>query len=384
MSSRTRRARTDYSHSGSESSYSDSSDHSRSTAPTLYSVRPGLEHFKTAAPSLGGHEPASLSRSSYSARSSRETYASTGYSDDERSEDLPKYDVPSQSLEAFPSSAIPSTPSDFAHLFPSTRRLHIKHDDATVDGNMNLRVDTEAYTSGGRKLALTLFHLRMHDLRHREFSLRRYCRDSGREVCHSSRKVARPSPGKRPTFQHSVSSALSSIRSKSENKTSTTASIRRRDSGYSSTFDKEDDEEKEEIETGRTASHDGDGASTSKSVVRLEFSNYAHIDVKARGTKASKKYEFEFWGTKYAWKRVARKDGNSIETSYNLINVRTGKPIAYVVPEALTTAEADEEKDKGGWIPPCSMWISDEKVLSGVTDVAESVSPTSWGHVWPN
>ena len=252
------RARTDYSHSDSESSYSDSSDQSRSTAPTLYSVRPGLQHFKTAAPTFGAHEAAFSPRSKYSAQSSRETYASTESSDEERSEDLPEYDVPDESPEVFPSSAIPSTPSDFAHLFPSTRRLHIRHDDATVDGNMNLRVDTEACASGGRKLALTLFHLRMHDLRHREFSLRRYCRESGREVCHSSRKVVKPTPGRRPTFQHSVSSALSSIRSKSENKTVTTASLTRRESGYSSTFG-DDENDADDTGSGRVDCHYGDG-----------------------------------------------------------------------------------------------------------------------------
>lgn len=359
--------RADHSHSGSESSYSNCSDQSKSTAPTLYSVKPVLKHFKTTAPSYGGYEHASSPRSSYSARSSRETYASTAYSDGERSADLPEYDVPDESLEVFPSNAVPSTPSDFAHLFPSTRRLHIRHDDATVDGNMNLRVDTDAHTSEGHKLALTLFHLRMHDLRRREFSLRRYCRDSGREVCHSSRKVVKRTPGQRPTLQHSVSSALSSIRSRSETKTSTTASLARRDSGYSSTFDDEN------IGFSESTSHDTNTSSTSKSTVRLEFSNYAHVDVKSRGTKASKRYEFEFWGTKYAWKPVLRKDDNSTESSFNLINMRTSKPVAYIVPEALTTAEADEEKSKGGWVPPCSMWISDEKVLSSATDVAESV-----------
>lgn len=143
----------------------------------------------------------------------------------------------------------------------------------------------------------------------------------------------------------------------------------RRDSGYSSTFD----DDVKDLEPRPIMSHDNDGDSTSKSAVRLEFSNYAHVDVKPRGTKASKKYEFEFWGTKYAWKRVARSDDDITDSSYNLINMRTGKPVAYIVPEALTTAEADEEKDKGGWVPPCSMWISDEKVLSSVTDVAESV-----------
>ncbi|MCJ1366047.1 hypothetical protein MMC16_005172 [Acarospora aff. strigata] len=369
MSSRTFRARTEYSHSGSNSSDSDSSDRSRSTAPTLYSVRPGLQHFKTAGPKFGEYEEGFSPISSYSARSSVETYASTVSSDEELPVDFPPYDVPDESREAIGSSAVPSTPADFAHLFPSTRRLCIRHDDATLDGNMNLRVDTEAYTSEGRKLGLTLFHLRMHDLRRREFSLRRYCRDSGREVCHSGRKVAKATPGKRPTLHHSVTSALSSIRSKSESKTSTIGGTKRRDSGYSSTYDDDGD-----LGFSVPVDQSKDSVPLAKDTVRLEFSNYAHVDVKPRGTTAAKKYEFEFWGTKYAWKRVARKDGKNRELSYNLINVRTGKAVAYIVSDALTTAEADEEEGKGGWVPPCSMWISDEKLLSGVTDVAESVS----------
>ncbi|KAI9874051.1 MAG: hypothetical protein M1830_010250 [Pleopsidium flavum] len=372
MAPRIHRNRTHPSDSGSTSGYSDSSDQSRSTAPTVYSVRPAFKHFETVRPKLGGLEPDLSPNISYDARSSTETYASTVLSEEDLSEDIPEYDVPETSDEVFASNAVPSTPSDFAELFPSTRRLNIKHDDATLDGNMNLRVDTEAHTSGGRKLDLTLFHLRMHDLRHREFSLRRYCRESGREVCHSSRKVAKPTLARRPTIQRSVTTALSSIRSKSDNTTATASSMKRRDSGYDSTFD--DDEE--DVESSRPSSTGKKITPKSKNTIRLEFSNYAHVDVKAHGARASKRYEFEFWGINYAWKRIARRDGKFKEISYHLVNLQTGKPVAYIVPETLTTAEAEDEEAKGGWVTPCSMWISDEKVLRGVTDVADVIVAT--------
>jgi len=374
MAKRLHRNRTHTSDSGSNSGYSDCSDHSRNTAPTVYSVRPTLKHSETAGPKLGGFEPVLSPNITYDARSSTETYASTVFSDEDLSEDFPEYDVPANSHEVqkFASNAVPSTPVDFAELFPSTRRLCIRHDDATLDGNMNLRVDTVAHTSGGRKLDLTLFHLRMHDLRRREFSLRRYCRDSGREVCHSTRKVSKPTLERRPTLQRSVTNALSSIRSKSEIKTATTSSMKRRDSGYDSTFDEDGD-----VESSRPSSKGEEIIPISKNTIRLEFSNYAQVDVKPHGTKAAKRYEFEFWGISYAWKRISRRDGKFKEISYHLINVQTGKPVAYIVPEALTTAEAEDEEAKGGWVPPCSMWISDEKVLGGVTDVAESVSSAS-------
>lgn len=368
MAQRIHRSRADRSDSGLSSGYSDSSDQSRSTAPTIYSVRPAFEDYEPKTPSLGRHERHHSPPIIHYARSSTDTYASTAYSDEAFSDGIPEYEVPDSSCETLSSTAIPSTPSEFAKLFPSTRRLSIRHDDATLDGNMNLRVDTNTNTPEGHKLDLTLFHLRMHDLRHRELSLRRYCRESGREVCHSTRKVVKPIPQARPTLQRSFNYALSGFRSKSENKTAITSGLKRRDSGYDSTFDADED-----IESKRRSATGRESTTTTSNTTRIEFSNYAHVDVKPRGTKSSKRYEFEFWGVNYAWKRIARRDGASKEISYHLVNVQTGKPVAYIVPEILTRAETEEEEAKGGWVPPCSMWISDEKILRSVTDVAESV-----------
>ena len=353
----------------STSSYSDSSEYSRSTAPTFYSTRRSTKGYEANVPVHHEDENERWDESYFDGpdhRSSVETYASTVPSDEDIIDDAPYYDEPEDYREdAFAPTAIPSTPPEFAEFFPSTRRLLIRHDDATVDGNMNLRVDTEVHTSGGRKVDLTLFHLRMHDLRNRDFSLRRYCRDSGREVCHTSRRYTKPASERRPGLQRSMSSALSSFRSKSDGKTVTTSSLKRNDSGYYSV------DEDRELDSRRPSSKGTSSVSLPTNTIKLEFSNYAHVDVRGRGTKSSKRYEFEYWGTTYAWKRIARRDGNSKEISFHLVNQETSEPVAHIVPETLTTAEMDEEASKGGWVTPCSMWISNEKVLNGLTDVAE-------------
>lgn len=373
MPSSTRNHHRACSDSGSDSGYSDGSNVSRSTAPTDYSVRPSLRQYQTAPP-LSAHDlwerdTFSASPVSYhpgfDSRTSGETYASTVPSiEDDDDESL--YEVPEDQDEVFPTTAISSTPADFADFFPSSRRLCIRHDDATVDGNMNIRVDTEIFLSQERRADLTLFHLRMHDLKNREFSFRRYCRDSGREVCHSSRKYVKPASDRKPGIQRSMSSALSSLRSKTDNRTTTNKSLKRHDSGYESTFD---DEEIMEFIRPSTKAHGNIPIPTN--TTQLEFSNYAHIDVKRRGTKTSKRYEFEHWGTSYAWRRQSRRDGYLKKTSYHLVDTATNLAVAHIVPAPLTPEEARDEDGKGGWVPPCSMWISDERLLTGQTDVAE-------------
>lgn len=366
------KARSD---SGSDSGYSDDdSNVSRSTAPTDYSVRPSLKQYPTAPP-LDAHDlwkrdtfsasPVSYDHRSHS-RASIETYASTVPSEEDYNDDESNYEVPEYHDEVFPTAAISSTPADFADFFPSSRRLHIKHDDATLDGNMNLRVDTEIFLSKGRRADLTLFHLRMHDLKNREFSFRRYCRDSGREVCHSSRKYVKPTSDRKPGIQRSMSSALSSFRSKTDSRSPTTKSLKRHDSGYDSTFD-----EGEIMEFKKPSTKVHSNLPIPTNTTQLEFSNYAHIDVKRRGAKASKRYEFEYWGTSYAWRRKSRRDGYLKETSYHLVDTATDLAVAHIVPAPLTPEEAREEDGKGGWVPPCSMWISDERLLTAQTDVAE-------------
>lgn len=363
--------------SSSSSEYSDDSDRSCSTAPTLYSVRPALKRHQTVIPaykrdythdylhdvewndSFYGHSDG---------RSSVETYASTVASEEEFADEYPSYQEPELVSESYSSAAIPSTPLEFAEYFPSTRRMCIKHDD-TVDGNMNLRIDTEKHTSNGRKVDLTLFHLRMHDLKNRDFSLRRYCRESGREVCHSSRKYTKPASERRPGLQRSMSNALASLRSKSENKTSTTTSLKRQDSGYDSMSEEEDDFDSRKSSLSLTLKSNNIPLPTN--TTNLEFSNYAHVDLKRRGAKSSKRYEFEYWGSTYTWRRVAKKTAKSKDMSYHLYNTETFSPVAHIVPTPMTPLEAQAEESKGGWVPPCSMWIGDERILAGLTDVAE-------------
>ena len=163
-----------------------------------------------------------------------------------------------------------------------------------------------------------------------------------------------------------MSNALSSFRSKTEPKVATRSSLKRQDSGYDTMSDDEGN-----AETTNNSPKGHGVVPLPTNTTKLEFSNYAHLDIKRRGTKGSKRYEFEYWGTNYAWKRVTRRRGSLRETSYHLVNTETSHAIAHIVPAPLTPAEAEEEDAKGGWVPPCSMWISDERVVSGRTDIAE-------------
>lgn len=354
---------------------SDHSYHSWSTAPTVYSDRSSLKNYLTAeSKHLTDLEEWRVSCfTNTDARSSVETYASTIASGGEFEEDeYPIYEEPEYYHEAAKPAALPSSPPEFAQFFPSTRRMWIRHDD-TIDGNMNLRVDTERPSSENDKACLTLFHLRMHDLKNREFSFRRYCRDSGREVCHSSRKYTKSTMEYRPGFHRSMSNALASLRHKSENKLATTTNLKRQDSGYESMSEDEDDNRSERSSV--KASTKGK-IPLPTNTTKIEFANYAHVDLKRRGAQSSKCYEFDYWGTSYAWKRTASKNGKSKDISYHCYNTENGRPVAHIVPVPMTPAEVREEECKGGWVPPCSMWISDETVLSRLTDVADVIVST--------
>ncbi|KAJ5225477.1 hypothetical protein N7468_006702 [Penicillium chermesinum] len=303
-------------------------------------------------------------------RTSVSTYASTTRSmaaaaaEAELAEE-PLYEVVDRQ-EFFPTDALASTPSSFATLFPSSRRLLIRHDDTTLDGNMNLRVDTVVPRRAGYQQDVILFHLRMHDLFSRKFSLRRYCRDSGREICHSSRKEV--SNSRRPMLRRkSWSTVLAGFRHASSAHTpSPLAELKRHDSGFSvgrsqnrpdspADFDEEDGEKDRPLED----------------TITMEFSNYAHVELRRRGPGSSKRYEYEYWSTKYQWRRDTRKEGDLREVSYYLVDTRSSKTIAHLMPEILTPLEAVEEESKGGWVPPCSLWISDVSVYERMPDIAE-------------
>ena len=275
-------------------------------------------------------------------RISVNTYpTSTSSFEDLDDQSLPFESQPRYTQPAF-STVYAATPHEFAYLFPSTERMSIKHDDTTDDGNMNLRVDIPSLMPDGAEIDLTLFHLRMHDLKGRHFSLRRYCRDSGKEVCHSNRKYGQTSRFQKPSLQRSVSTALASFRAKSENKTPKTGDLIRQDSGYESM--PEDDDDSEIVSTSATSAK----SPKLSNAITLEFSSYAHLEIRRKGSKSHQRYEFEYWGTRYAWKCFCQCRGNSFETSYELVDVTSHKSIAHIVPVPLSALEAREEEIKGG------------------------------------
>ncbi|KAF2850444.1 hypothetical protein T440DRAFT_489669 [Plenodomus tracheiphilus IPT5] len=386
--------------SSTTSGRSEGSDRSYETAPTEYSdqQRPSLAHGDTGysrgesrsreqdyfTPNVDrqqyGYEQQPLPRSSV------DTYTSTSEDDnvDDDDDDMPEYDVPAYRHEPLPCDAIPTTPRDFGELFPTGKRLSIRHDDATIDGNMNLRVDTQVEERGHRKQSYTLFHLRMQDLRTREFSLRRYCRESGREVCHSIRKYQQPPTDKRPVLQR-ASTALASL-VKSESRPTTSAGLKRSDSGYESvrgTSNVDDDEDEDEYVSSemrpKSVGYSKGRALMPTNTIKLEFSNYAHLDVKRRGAKSYKRYAFEHWGNDYSWKRIVKKESQRDQESVSYYLVRDDndrEPLAHICPVRLSPEEAREETARGGWVPPCYMRITDEGILKSDTDISDVVVAT--------
>ncbi|KAJ5788441.1 hypothetical protein N7457_003431 [Penicillium paradoxum] len=303
-------------------------------------------------------------------RSSTSTYASTTNSAaDLEAEQQAVADDPydgrycvNEREEFFPMNALPSTPSSFAPLFPSSRRLLIRHDDATIDGNMNLRVDTPVHLRDGSQRDIILFHLRMYDLLSRKFSFRRYCRDSGREVCHSARKERVPAHARRSSTGKSWSNVLAGLRPGSSNGHCAHAELQRQNSGTGRIghLRTEGENQNHEID-----SEEGQSASPILGeTILLEFSNYAHVELRRKGPGTTKKYEFEYWSTKYQWRREIRKEGDLQET------------IAHLVPDTLAPLEVVEEESKGGWVPPCSLWISDPDVYKNMHDIADVIVAT--------
>jgi hypothetical protein len=343
--------------SGSERSYeTNPTDYVESHDPDYFATQHDSDRYETQPP-----------------RASVDTYAST--SDEDVADDLddmPEYHVPQHHHAPLPCEAIPTTPRDFAELFPTGKRLSIRHDDATIDGNMNLRVDTQVEERGHRKQNYTLFHLRMQDLRTREFSLRRYCRESGREVCHSIRKYQKPPAEMRPVLQR-ASTALASL-VKSDARPSTSAGLKRSDSGYESVPSRVDEaEEEEEFDPkSKSVGYSKGRALMPTNTMKLEFSNYAHLDVKRRGAKSYKRYAFEYWGHDYSWKRIVKRESSHESISYYLVRDDNEKePLAHICPVRLTQEESHEEQARGGWVPPCYMRITDDQILQSDSDISE-------------
>ena len=345
--------------SGSSSSTNtNDSDHSKSTAQTIVSDR-----IPSASKRTAWHD---FKEEDEGPRDSISTYVSSTGSIEKLTLGGPHYEVEDRP-EGFPTDTLASTPTSFAGLFPSSRRLLIRHDDTTLDGNMNLRVDTVVPRRGGHQRDVILFHLRMYDLYLRKFSLRRYCRDSGREVCHSSRKEV-PTGSTRPVLRRSWSSVLSSLRPGSSGQHTQHSSLPTESSKWHDSRHGVRKEENADATTGEAMDRGPALADT----IQLEFSNYAHVELRRRGgPSAAKGYEYEYWSTKYQWRLDSHREGDLREVSYYLVNTRTARTVAHLVPEILAPLVAIEEESKGGWVPPCSLWLSDSSVYDRMPDVAE-------------
>ncbi|KAF4446371.1 hypothetical protein F53441_9994 [Fusarium austroafricanum] len=276
----------------------------------------------------------------------------------------------------------PSTPQDFGRLFPSLDRLAVRHDDCTSDGNMNLRVDTVVpFGHSRRTLAVQLFHLRMHDLARREFSLRRYCRDSGREVCNSKRAYA-PAPtstvaAARPALQRSMSSAMRTMATSFHRPTSSNSSIFKFGNGGSAS----NNSDNSSVWSGSHHTDKSESQSPKPKArmvptnrIKLEFSNYARVDIARRGGRTNKRYEFEWWGHTYAWKRVIDKNLNVV--SFHLVRDGHGAPVAHIVPEMRSPNQVLDDELAGAWVTPCYIWISDSSIIDAITDVADVIIAT--------
>lgn len=358
---------------------SDSYD-SRSTAPSsLYeSSRPSTKSSRPQTPKLQAscyHEDLSPA-TSLCPRSSVDTYSSrASYEEEEDLElddaieypEIPPLPVYRHEIEE--ANVRPSTPEDFAALFPSMNKLIIRHDDLTPDGNMNLRVDT--VIPGRRRKTIQLFHLRMRDLNKRDFSLRRYCRESGREVCNSKRKYVDPTESRRSNLPRSVSTAMKTLTGRPTLRripTSGSLFSPRSRPGTSHSTAVADDEFTHSFEQSLVLEQKHKAHPVPSNTIKLEFSNYARVDIHRHGHKV-KKYEFEWWEHKYTWRRVVDKLTATI--SFHLFCDGHNSPVAHIVPETRTPNQIAIDEEAGGWIPPYHMWISDQSLINVRTDVAE-------------
>lgn len=305
-----------------------------------------------------------LSSSSQYPGSSTDTFDSSLDSDDGESQDsnddhhrIPR--LPLYRKAVIGPTVQPSNYKVFPELFPSLDKMYIRHDEYTSDGNMNLRVDIQLPHRPQKQAQL--FHLRMYDLDDRVFSLRRYCRESGREVCRTKREYTpAASSGGRHSLQRSVSSVFRSLGARPQfRRTSSSSSLfnfkaspgsKRPDSSLSM---------RSEILRPRHEPEQKSRSSPTNSI-KLMFTNYAIIElIRKGGGPTPKRYEFSWWGASYAWKRI--QNTNLGTTSFHLVH--DGKPDAFlanIVAEARSPNELICEETDGGWMPPCTMWFSRE------------------------
>lgn len=345
--------------SSSTSTRSHSSSHTQYTSLTSYScsdTKPDVKGYATYEACEVVEEPFSYEEDQhFDPRASSETYAST--IPDEKEPSNRRSLNPLMRSICYEPDSISTTPAEFGELFPSTRRLLIQHDDTSPDGNLNLRLDTELTISRGHRVKLTLFHLRMYDLAERQFSLRRYQRQSGREVCSSKRKYLKPtSKPSSSSRKGSLVNALTKMNLKAF------ASKPRPKPSHES----DDSESEDDFDICNQADVE---ASIPTETIRIEFSNYAQVELQRARRGDGKAYDFEYWGQQYTWRKVIYKDERESIFSFELVNLASGNCLAHITPDKLSRQQSRHEASQGTWVPPCSMRITDKEVSGDLGDV---------------
>ncbi|KAI1299607.1 hypothetical protein F5Y03DRAFT_249326 [Xylaria venustula] len=259
-----------------------------------------------------------------------------------------------------PRMLVPSTPADFALLFPSLDPFTIRHDDSASDGNMNLVVSTSVPIKSGK--LIQLFHLRIYDLFRRELSLRRYCRDSGREVGRSRRKYAESDtrPILRGLFEDAIGRAggRSTDHEMKPDIIDAQRSLAAR-SGYSPWVSV--DNNIGEIRCLKPTD-----------VYRLEFSNYACIEMHYAINLRRRTYSFSYWEADYTWKSVV----DDTLVSFHLFeNSNRKDPLALITPVVRSPEEIENDELAGTWVPPHLMRLTDKADLKN-TDLADVIMAT--------
>ncbi|KAH0294003.1 hypothetical protein KCU62_g532, partial [Aureobasidium sp. EXF-3399] len=174
-------------------------------------------------------------------------------------------------------------------------------------------------------------------------------------------------------IQRSLSNAFASLRTIAEHKSSApTAGLKRSDSGYESLQSHRSIElNKQDVAPSGLLGRGHVPIPTK--TIKLEFSNYAQVEVKRRGAKNSKRYEFEYWGVHYVWKRITDRTGFTKEVSFCLFRNNEDRSLARIQPTPLSGVQNREELSKGGWVPPCTMGITDEEILENLNGISDVV-----------
>lgn len=274
-----------------------------------------------------------------------------------------------------------STPESFARWFPSNETLFVQHDDKLTSGKMCLNVLTA--TDQGFGPLLQLFYLQMYDLKKRSFSLRRYSRDSGLEVCHTSR-IYKKATGARPRIRRSINSSITSMRnfsrgsSRSSQTSAQSSQSEHEYSNYSSESAVNEDENEAQVKTSFQQTVGDTLFEQSSNQISLEFSNYANILLSRKAFGARKSYDFEYWGTAYQWKRQKKSQSLGKNRSYNLYRGQSDLVVAHITLQDLSWSQTDEEEEMGGWVPPIWMRITDPSILSenNSTDIPDVIIAT--------